>query len=290
MIEYHSIAQLVRAAETRGLRISDIVLEDQAEAMGMDAAALLAEMLSRLTVMRKSVEAGVRPGLRSASGLSGGSGFLMKQYAAGTPLSGSFCANAMTRAIAASECNASMGRIVAAPTAGSCGVLPAAILTMMDERGASEDRAVMALFTAGALGMVIANEAGIAGAQGGCQMECGSAAAMAAGALVELAGGSPSQAAEAVAMAMKNQLGLVCDPVAGLVEVPCVKRNAGAVMCAIAAADMALSGIRSVIPADEVIAAMREIGEALPQSLRETAQGGLAATPTGLALKQRIFG
>jgi L-serine dehydratase len=148
----------------------------------------------------------------------------------------------------------------------------------------------MALFTAGALGMVIANEASIAGAQGGCQAECGSAAAMAAGALVELADGSPSQVAEACARANKNQLGLVCDPVAGLVEVPCVKRNAGGVMCAIAAADMALAGITSVIPVDEVISAMREIGEALPQSLRETAQGGLAATPTGITLKQRIFG
>ncbi|GHV73300.1 L-serine dehydratase, iron-sulfur-dependent subunit alpha [Spirochaetia bacterium] len=294
MLEYHSIAQLVNAAEEQGLRISDIVLQDQAEAMERPAEDLLQTMRNSLSVMRKSVETGIREDLRSAAGLSGGNGFLMNRYAntdgAGLPLVGAFCAKALTKAIAVAECNACMGKIVAAPTAGSCGILPAAILTMMEERGAPEDRAVMALFTAGALGMVVANEAGIAGAQGGCQAECGSAAAMAAGALVELAGGGPSQVAEACAMAIKNQLGLVCDPVAGLVEVPCVKRNAGAVMCAIAAADMALAGIKSVIPVDEVITAMREIGEALPQSLRETAQGGLAATPTGQALKQRIFG
>ncbi|GHV81386.1 L-serine dehydratase, iron-sulfur-dependent subunit alpha [Spirochaetia bacterium] len=297
MLEYHSIAQLVNAAEEQGLRISDIVLQDQAEAMERPAEDLLQTMRNSLSVMRKSVETGIREDLRSAAGLSGGNGFLMNRYAnadgvplSGRPLAGAFCAKALTKAIAVAECNACMGKIVAAPTAGSCGILPAAILTMMEERGASEDQAVMALFTAGALGMVIANEAGIAGAQGGCQAECGSAAAMAAGALVELAGGGPSQVAEACAMAIKNQLGLVCDPVAGLVEVPCVKRNAGAVMCAIAAADMALAGIKSVIPVDEVIAAMREIGEALPPSLRETAQGGLAATPTGQALKQRIFG
>ncbi|GHV25699.1 L-serine dehydratase, iron-sulfur-dependent subunit alpha [Spirochaetia bacterium] len=305
MIEYHSIAQLVKAAEEKGLRISDIVLEDQAVLMERPAEDLLQTMRDSLSVMRKSVETGIREGLRSAAGLSGGNGFLMNRYAAGDypaglpqagsplagpPLAGAFCAKALTKAIAVAECNASMGKIVAAPTAGSCGILPAAILTMMEERGVTEDQAVMALFTAWALGMVIANEASIAGAEGGCQAECGSAAAMAAGALVELAGGGPSQVAEACAMAIKNQLGLVCDPVAGLVEVPCVKRNAGAVMCAIAAADMALAGIKSVIPADEVIAAMREIGEALPRSLRETAQGGLAATPTGQALKQRIFG
>jgi L-serine dehydratase len=183
-----------------------------------------------------------------------------------------------------------MGKIVAAPTAGSCGILPAAILVMTDERGAPEDAAVMALFTAGALGLVIANEASISGAEGGCQAECGSAAAITAGALVELSGGDPLMVAEACAIALKNQLGLVCDPVAGLVEVPCVKRNAGGIMCAITAADMALAGIKSVIPVDEIIGAMREIGETMPAALKETAQGGLATTPTGLELKKRIFG
>jgi L-serine dehydratase len=214
----------------------------------------------------------------------------MTRYAASHPISGDFCAMAIARAIAIAECNASMGKIVAAPTAGSCGILPAAILTMMETYGVDEKKAVMSLFTAGAMGMVIANEASIAGAEGGCQAECGSAAGMAAGALVEMRGGSPAMAAEACAMAIKNQLGLTCDPVAGLVEVPCVKRNAGGVMIAVTAADMALAGINSLSPVEEVIAVMRETGEALPTSLQETAQGGLATSPTGLALKQKIFG
>jgi L-serine dehydratase len=291
VLEYHSVSLLVQIAEEQHRNISDIVLEDQAEAMGRSTEDLYREMAGSLDVMRKAAETGARKDLRSASGLSGGDGFRMARVAqAGGSLSGAFCAKALARAIAIAECNAAMGKIVAAPTAGSCGILPAAVLTMLEERDIGERQAVMSLFTAGALGMVIANEACIAGALGGCQAECGSAAAIAAAALVELAGGSPSMSADACAIALKNQLGLVCDPVAGLVEVPCVKRNAGGVMCAIGAADMALAGITSKIPVDEVIAAMREVGEALPVSLRETAQGGLAATATALALKQRIFG
>jgi L-serine dehydratase len=290
MLEYHSIAALAKLAVEAGKRISDIVLADQAELMELPAAAVFKTMKENLAVMRLAAEKGAREDLRSTSGLTGGGGFRMIRYAEGDPLSGSFCAKAIARAVSIAEYNAAMGKIVAAPTAGSCGILPAAILTMMDERGVTEEAAVMSLFTAGALGLVIANEASIAGAEGGCQAECGSAAAMAAGALVELAGGSPLAAAEACAIAVKNQLGLVCDPVAGLVEVPCVKRNAGGIMCAIASADMALAGIISVIPVDEVIGAMREVGESLSVSLKETAQGGLAVTATGLELKKWIFG
>jgi L-serine dehydratase len=294
MLEYHSAAALAREAEEKGCAISDLVLADQAEQMEQPPEELFAAMRQNLEVMRKSAEAGAAENLKSRSGLSGGDGFRMKTWAegggGGKALSGDFCARAMARAIAIAECNASMGRIVAAPTAGSCGILPAAILTLEETEGTPEEKLVMSLFTAGALGLVIVREASIAGADGGCQAECGSAAALAAAALVELRGGGPSQAVEAAAIALKNQLGLVCDPVAGLVEVPCVKRNAGGVMCAIAAADMALAGIKSVIPVDEVISALREVGEALPASLKETAQGGLAATPTGQALKQSIFG
>ncbi|MDR2184173.1 MAG: L-serine ammonia-lyase, iron-sulfur-dependent, subunit alpha [Treponema sp.] len=290
MLEYHSIAQLAAQAEEAGKRISDLVLADQAELMELSPEKVFEMMKDNLDVMRRSAEKGAAENLRSTSGLTGGGGFRMTRYAEGSPLAGSFCAKAVARALAVAEYNASMGKIVAAPTAGSCGILPAAILTIIDERGTPEDAAVMALFTAGALGLVIANEASIAGAEGGCQAECGSAAAIAAGALVEISGGSPLMAAEACAIAIKNQLGLVCDPVAGLVEVPCVKRNAGGIMCAIAAADMALAGIKSVIPVDEVIGAMREIGEALPVNLKETALGGLAATQTGLALRKKIFG
>jgi L-serine dehydratase len=295
MQEYHSIAALVQAAEEKNCAISEIVLADQTEAMGQSPEKLFAAMKQNLDVMRKSAETGAEENLRSRSGLSGGDGFRMKKYAlcadeTAKSLSGDFCARAMAKAIAIAECNAGMGRIVAAPTAGSCGIVPAAIHTMEELFNTPEEKIVMALFTAGAFGLVIIHEASIAGADGGCMAECGSAAALAAAALVELRGGSPAQAAEACAIAIKNQLGLVCDPVAGLVEVPCVKRNAGGVMCAIAAADMALAGIKSVIPVDEVISAMREVGDALPASLKETAQGGLAVTPTGLLLKQKIFG
>lgn len=289
-MEYHSIAKLAKQAAESGKRISDIVLADQAELMELPAEVIFKTMKDHLGVMRLSAENGTREDLRSTSGLTGGDGFRMTRYAEGSPLSGSFCARAIAKAIAIAEYNAAMGKIVAAPTAGSCGILPAAVLTMMAERGVPEEAAVMALFTAGALGLVIANEASISGAEGGCQAECGSAAAIAAGALVELSGGNPLMVAEACAIAIKNQLGLVCDPVAGLVEVPCVKRNAGGIMCALAATEMALAGIKSVIPVDEVIGAMREVGEALAVSLKETAQGGLAATATGFALKKKIFG
>jgi L-serine dehydratase len=294
MLEYHSIAQLAEQATRQGITISSLALADQVEFMEKSEAELLSMMKHNLDVMREAAEKGVARDIRSTSGLTGGDGWRMKEYAeqgeSGAPLSGAFCSKAIMRAIAIGEYNAAMGKIVAAPTAGSCGILPAAVLTMMEERRVSEKAAIMALFTAGAFGMVIMNEASIAGAEGGCQAECGSAAALSAAALVEMAGGSPDMCAQAAAIALKNQLGLVCDPVAGLVEVPCIKRNAGGVMCAITAADMALAGIKSVIPVDEVISAMREVGEALPLSLRETGLGGLAATPTGVAARQKIFG
>lgn len=294
MLEYNSVESLTREAESRGKPISEIVLDDQSESMGLTRERLFEDMRRNLDVMRGAALSGAGETLKSRSGLSGGNGFKMTRYAAsrnGTgPIAGVFCAAAMAKAIAIAEYNAAMGRIVAAPTAGSCGILPAAILTMEDFYKVPEQKLVMSLFTAGGIGLVIVKNASISGAEGGCQAECGSAAALAAAALVELRDGSPGQAAEASAIALKNQLGLVCDPVAGLVEVPCVKRNAGGVMCAIAAADMALAGIKSMIPVDEVISAMREIGEAMPATLRETAQGGLAVTPTALALKQKIFG
>ena len=211
-------------------------------------------------------------------------------WAAGEELSsGGVLGGALYRALAVSELNAAMGRVVAAPTAGSCGILPAAVLTMQ-EKGCSERDCVMALFTASAVGMVITANASVAGAQGGCQAECGSAAAMAAAAIVELAGGSPRQAAHAVAIALKNILGLVCDPVAGLVEIPCIKRNASGVAGAFVAAELALAGIESAIPADEVIVAMKKVGDAMSPALKETAEGGLAATPTARRLYEQVFG
>ena len=290
MFEYKSISELVNAASSAGRTISEVVLADQAEQLCISPDALFERMDARLSVMEDSVKAGMNPALRSTSGLTGGDASRMWDHAASGGICGGFTNRAMARALAVSENNAAMGKIVAAPTAGSCGILPGAVVSMLNEGRCSREAAVMALFTAGAFGMVIAQNASIAGAEGGCQAECGSAAAMAAAALVELMGGTPQQCAHACAMAIKNQLGLVCDPVAGLVEIPCIKRNVSGVTIAFSSAEMALAGIESKIPADECIGAMREVGCSIPSALRETAKGGLAATPTGERLREQVFG
>ncbi|HIT65373.1 MAG TPA: L-serine ammonia-lyase, iron-sulfur-dependent, subunit alpha [Candidatus Ventrimonas merdavium] len=290
-VQYQSLAELAALAEEQGEPISALVLRQQAEQLEISEEEVYERMASTYRVMGECIEPGCDPGLRSTSGLTGGSAAKMRAVSeGGKSLTGSVISGALYRALAVSELNASMGRIVAAPTAGSCGILPAAVLTMQAERDLSERECVMALFTASAVGMVIANNACLAGAQGGCQAECGSASAMAAAAIVELAGGSPKMITHAVAIALKNILGLVCDPVAGLVEIPCIKRNASGVAGAFVAAEMALAGIRSAIPADEVIWAMKKVGDSMPQSLRETAEGGLAATPTGQRLHKQVFG
>ena len=290
MLEYSSIAELCRAAEQAGSTISQTALADQAEQMEQPADVLYQRMADSLGVMRDAVRAGMDPELRSTSGLTGGDAAKMARYAERGGITRTFLNRAVARAIAVSEYNAAMGKVVAAPTAGSCGILPGTIVSMLEEGLCDERAAVMALFTAGAIGMVIAQQASIAGAQGGCQAECGSASAMAAAALVELCGGTPAQSAHACAMAIKNQLGLVCDPVAGLVEIPCIKRNVSGIAIAFTAAEMALAGIESKIPADECIQAMRAVGDSMPCALKETAQGGLAMTPTGIELKRKVFG
>ena len=292
MLKYESVSELIRAADDQGAKISEVVLKDQAEAMECTDLELYEKMEIDLHVMWESAKAGAAKDQRSMSGLTGGEGFQMHEYVRekNGGLCGPFLGKAMAKALSVAGCNASMGRIVAAPTAGSCGVLPGCILTLLEEGAVDEKNAVMAMFTAGAMGMVIANRASIAGAQGGCQAECGSAAAMAAAALVELMGGTPVQCADACAIAISSQLGLVCDPVAGLVEIPCIKRNVSSLMIAFSSADMALAGIKSRIPADECLDAMREVGDALPASLKETAGGGLAATPTGRKLQKQVFG
>lgn len=290
-LKYLSIAELVDQATAQGERISQIVLRDQAEQMDTEPQVLFRKMRENYHVMQESIQKGTDPDIKSTSGLTGGDAWkLYSVYEKKKSLTGSFMAGAMWRALAVSELNAAMGRIVAAPTAGSCGILPAAIVTMQEEYSLDEYDCIMALFTASAVGMVIGNNASLAGASGGCQAECGSASAMAAAAIVELAGGTPQMSGEACAIAIKNILGLVCDPVAGLVEIPCIKRNAGGVTTAFMAAELALAGITSHIPADETILAMKRIGDTMPASLRETAEGGLAMTPTGQALNTRVFG
>ena len=289
-LKYDSIAALVAAAEEAGEPISALVLRQQAQQLEKSEDEVYAQMRDTYAVMAACIEPGCDQQLRSASGLSGGDAFKMRRAVeSGKNLTGGVLGGALYRALAVSELNAAMGRVVAAPTAGSCGILPAAVLTMQ-EKGCSEHDCVMALFTASAVGMVITTSASVAGAQGGCQAECGSAAAMAAAAIVELAGGTPAQASDAVAIALKNILGLVCDPVAGLVEIPCIKRNASGVAGAFVAAELALAGIGSAIPADETILAMKKVGDAMSSSLKETAEGGLAATPTGQKLYEQVFG
>lgn len=272
----------VLQAEDQKVKIGQVVLSDQVEQLEKTERVLRNRMLENLNVMRESVKAGLTGERRSLSGLSGGDALKVEtRRLEGKSLVGDRVSAAMARALAVAEVNASMGKIVAAPTAGSCGVLPAVLLTVGESCGASEESLVTALFTAAGLGIVIADRANISGAEGGCQAEIGSAAAMAAAAAVEIAGGSPRETAHAAAFALKSMLGLVCDPIAGLVEVPCVKRNAVASSIALTAAEMALSGVKSAVPLDEVIDTMAAVGKQLPCSLRETAQGGLAVSPTG---------
>ncbi len=292
MLKYESVSELVQAAEKLGTKISELVLRDQAETMETTPLEVYEKMEIDLHVMREAARTGAEKGQRSMSGLTGGEGFRMHEYVRerNGGLCGPFLGKAMARALSVAGCNASMGRIVAAPTAGSCGILPGCLLSLLEEGITAERETVMAMFTAGAFGMVIANRASIAGAQGGCQAECGSAAAMAAAALVELMGGTPAQCADACAIAIANQMGLVCDPVAGLVEIPCIKRNVSGLMVAFSSADLALAGVEARIPADECLDAMREVGDPLPASLKETAKGGLAATPTGRKLREQVFG
>lgn len=285
-MQIESFEQLMRLGAQQPLWRA--VLLADCEERQADEAASFERMRAMLRAMR-AADDGYAPGERSRSGLVGGDGGRMAAYAAsGHTVCGPLVCDVIARALKMGESNACMKRIVAAPTAGACGVLPAVLLSYADARGADEDALVRALFVAAGVGQVVATRAFIAGAAGGCQAEIGTAAAMAAAALTDLCGGAPEAAAHAAAMALKNLLGLVCDPVAGLVEVPCVKRNVGGAMVALSAAEMALAGIRSAIPPDEVVDAMREVGEKMDASLRETGEGGLAATPCGRAARDKL--
>ena len=276
----HSVKSLLREANGDIAAIArEWQLQNDIHAHSVEE--LDAYMHEVLSVMRDSAVKGMQKDLRSVSGLTGGNAYkLMEGVKSGATAGGSLLGRMAARALAVAECNAAMGRIVAAPTAGACGILPAVLLTLQEEYGYTDGQLVNALYVAGAFGLVIAHRASISGAQGGCQAECGSAAGMAAAAIVYLKGGSAAQSADACSFALMNLLGLVCDPVKGLVEVPCVFRNVGAISIALTAADMALSGIVCPIPCDEVIDAMRQVGDALPSSLRETGEGGCAGCPS----------
>lgn len=271
-----SIEELIREAGEES--IADWARRAQARQDGLSEEALDRRMAEYLQVMRESVQHGMDEKLRSLSGMTGGQAPLLLRQAEGPRSAlGALAGRACARALAVAESNACMGKIVAAPTAGSCGILPAALLTVQEAHALPDEQLVRSMYLAAAFGQVIAERASVSGAQGGCQAECGSAAAMAGAAVVYLLGGSNAQSADACSFALMNSMGLVCDPVGGLVEIPCVYRNVGGVMNALSAAEMALSGMRSLIPADQVIDAMKSVGDSMPASLRETGEGGVAA-------------
>src|SRR5690625_3864157 len=287
---FRSAAELVELAEKENILISEVMIRQEMDVKNKKRDEVFNEMEKNLNVMEKAIEDSFK-GVQSVTGLTGGDAVLIQNYMQEkTPLSGHLMMDAVSKAMVTNEVNAAMGTICATPTAGSAGCVPGTLFAVKEQLQPTREQMIRYLFTSGAFGFVVANNAFISGATGGCQAEVGSAGAMASAAIVEMAGGTPEQASQAFAMTLKNMLGLVCDPVAGLVEVPCVKRNAGGASLAIVSADMALAGVTSRIPCDEVIGAMYKIGVSMPATLRETGEGGLADTPTGRLLKEKIFG
>lgn len=282
-----SLQKWIEAAEEWQIPFDEYLIDFNMRQMDCSEEDLLNKMDVMLKVMEKSIEQGMR-GEKSHSGLTGGSAKILGEVKDDSLL-GDLGHKAVTYAMAVGECNAAMGRIVAAPTAGASGVLPGVFFALKECRCLTDEELKRGLVVAGSIGLVIADRASLAGATGGCQAECGSAAAMAAGAAVSMLGGTPKQIGDAVAIVFKNVLGLVCDPVAGLVEVPCIKRNGACALQALLAAELALAGVGSFIPADETIDAMKSVGDSLPCALKETAKGGMAITPSALTWAKEYF-
>ena len=281
-----SLRALMEAGENQDL--CDIVIHSDCVDRGVTKEASFEKMRALYAAIRRA-RAGYDPALRSASGMVGGDGAKMRAYVqSGKTICGDYIGQVIAQALEMGESNACMKCIVAAPTAGSCGVLPAVLLPYQARKGLDDNAMVRAMYVAGAIGQVVAAKASIAGAAGGCQAEIGTASAMGAAALCYLGGGDAQAVCHAAAIAIKSMLGLVCDPIAGLVEVPCVKRNAAGAMIAMSSADMALAGIRSAVPPDEVILAMREVGDKMDVSLKETGIGGVAGTPFGQKIAEKM--
>ncbi|GAA0383287.1 L-serine ammonia-lyase, iron-sulfur-dependent, subunit alpha [Paenibacillus motobuensis] len=289
-MRFANLEQLIRLCEQEAATIGQLMVTEQAAETGKTEQQIVQQMTAYYEVMKEAVQKGIQGEMQPRSGLTGGDAGRVHSYLQqGMPSLGEEACTAMAYALAVSEVNASMGRIIATPTAGSCGIIPGVFVSSQERFGWSDEHMVQGLFSAGAIGYVIANNSFVSGAEGGCQAEVGSAIGMAAGALVELRGGTAEQAVHAVGLALKNSLGLICDPVAGLVEIPCIVRNGFGAVTAMAAADMALAGIRSVIPSDEVIDVMLEVGSMMPEKHRETALGGLAQTPTGKKIMKELY-
>ena len=284
-------AQLLHITQEEGISIAQAMLQQEMQLNETDEAQTRRRLHKVLAVMEESSTTAANKKLPIIGNMISGDAMKLTHYRAqNAPLCGSFVASAMAKALSCSEVNASMGLICAAPTAGSCGILPGVLLAAQEEYDLDDAMLEDALLTAAAIGSIIAKNATLAGAEGGCQAECGSAAAMAAAALVHIKGGDARQCLDAAAIALKSVMGLVCDPVAGLVISPCAKRNASGVANAACSADMALAGIESVIPFDEVVHAMKKVGRMLPYELKETAKGGIATSPTALRIQKEIFG
>jgi len=287
---FTSLEDIVEKSKHEKKPVSELMIEQEVELNGVSRSAVEKLMKRNLSVMMQAVEEGLA-GVSSKTGLTGGDAKKLQTYIeSGQSITGKDFLTGVAAAIATNEVNASLGLICATPTAGSAGVLPGCVHALKQKFNIDEETQLRMLFTAGAFGFVVANNASCSGAEGGCQAEIGSASAMAAAAIVEAMGGDAETSAHAFAIALKNMLGLVCDPVAGLVEVPCVKRNAAGVSIAMMAADMALAGIKSRIPADEVLEAMYKIGLEMSTTLKETARGGLAITKTGEKYRSLLFG
>lgn len=288
MYQYSTAQELLAICEKENAGIDEITLRSEMEASGQSRECIWNRMESHYRVMQGSIKNGLTSDIKSLGGLIGGNAYKLQQYMQEDCLSGQTVIKAASYALAVTEVNASMGKIIAAPTGGASGTLPGVITAFIEDRDMTEEMAVKALLVGAAIGKIIASQATLSGAEGGCQAECGSAAAMAAAALVYLACGTPQMSVDGAAMALKGLLGLVCDPVAGLVEVPCSKRNAISTAHAMLCADMALAGITSFIPFDEMVEAMSRVGRMMSPDLRETARGGCAATPTARSYVLKI--
>ena len=291
MLVARSGEELLKICEKEKISLSEYAIRFEMEDRNLTREQVFEKMYKNLDVMREGANEGREKKIYSVSGLIGGDGYKINKYLReGKTLTGDVTVRAMAMALSSSEVNAAMGRIVACPTAGSCGILPAVILSAGEKLGKSDKELIQGLFAASAVGMIIGMNATLAGAEGGCQAECGSAAAMGSAAVVEMMGGTPKMSLDAGAIVLKNVLGLVCDPVAGLVEIPCAKRNAAGAISALCTADMVMAGVDSKIPFDDMVSAMYKVGKSLPSELRETAMGGVAVTKAGLELRKKVFG
>ncbi|NLY85664.1 MAG: L-serine ammonia-lyase, iron-sulfur-dependent, subunit alpha [Tissierellia bacterium] len=287
---FNKAEELLRLCNEKNKRISEIVMEKEIRANKTSQEDLMDRMKNILQIMKESSKAALDKEIKSVSGLTGGDAKKLEEYRkSNETLSGDLIISAMAKALSTSEVNASMGKIVAAPTAGASGIIPSALLSAKEKLNLTDEQVIMGLFVAAGIGEIVAKNATVSGAEGGCQAECGTAAAMAAGAIVEMAGGSPEASFHAASFALVNILGLVCDPIGGLVEYPCALRNASGVVNALICADLALAGVKSLVPFDEVVDSMKRVGKMMPEALRETALGGLATTPTGEEIRRRLL-